>query len=431
MGKSKGYTMPEELWKILKPIPEDMVRLITLKQLLVRGFWIRPVLESGMQSTCPCCGKLLQREAAFGICSGCYDPAVRCAKFGPALLDHLAQRAEIKTDGGGIVTAENPYPLPPELAAVLRPMSQSEAEKITLKDLMKFWRRPLIKIGQVSECPCCGKVRALKCRGLCGGCNSTKVAKQNLTGPALLEHLAIRAAGDNKISTVTTIKKSTIPASEPSSPAAPHAGAGKVETNEKILAGFEAIAISVAIRKSLGLDSKTPLQDLPQHIDRLIEERGLLKEEIAALVKVAGLRMAEAAELIEEIATLNRLLSTQPIEIPAVTEDAIVAKWSSLPIPDGYDSLSDVLTAAINQAAYGKGLERHADKRPFHEQPIMRETEAVGLGHPAGLARKKILEAVRCCHDHPERAIADLLGAINYTAALVIAIRSVMVEQAA
>ena len=87
---------------------------------------------------------------------------------------------------------------------------------------------------------------------------------------------------------------------------------------------------------------------------------------------------------------------------------------------DNYKSLQDVLARAHDQAAAGKGAERHANNLPFEQQPILAETRAVGIGFVAGQARKKILEATRCWQDHPERAVADLLGAINYIAAEII-----------
>ncbi|MBU2538112.1 MAG: hypothetical protein KKH22_06710 [Proteobacteria bacterium] len=356
--------------------------------------------------------------------------------------------------------AEPKYTLPPALAKVLKPISHAEAQTITLKDLMEFWRRPLIKIGQASECPCCGNIRTLKCRGLCGGCNSAKVAKQNLAGPALLEHLAMRAGGDKNIQTEASQKTnqvSTSPVMVPSSPAAPPAVAGQVECNDPLK---NLTTLRLALCRSLGLDDNTPWYEIPEHVDKLVmrlkdrtEENDILSAmcgEVADILgagaadnlsQVARRRKDESAmaireinknlELRQEIASLNRLLATHPLETPAATEESIVAKWSALPAPDGYEALTAVLQDAIDQAANGKGLERHADDQPFHNQPIMRETQAVGLGFPAGQARKKILEAVRGCDDHPERAVADLLGAINYIAALVIAIRSSIAELAA
>ena len=209
----------------------------------------------------------------------------------------------------------------------------------------------------------------------------------------------------------------------------------------------------MSICTALCLDQRTPLKEIVKRICSLVEQRDMLEQErenvsIALcagesdnLALIALHTMERAKETEEAEARAQRYLgeveawkpyrSAIAFPLEAVSAEAIVTKWSGLPVPEGYEALSAVMAEAINQAAFGKGLERYADHRPFHEQPIMRETEAVGLGHPAGQARKKILEAVRCCEDHPERAIADLLGAINYTAALVIAIRANRVEQAA
>ncbi len=88
-----------------------------------------------------------------------------------------------------------------------------------------------------------------------------------------------------------------------------------------------------------------------------------------------------------------------------------------------YSELQKVLTEAYEQAAKGKGAERHANGKPFQDQPIIRIAEDVGVGFPAGQAMKKIREAVGASGQHPERAIKDLLGAINYTAATIILLR--------
>ena len=89
----------------------------------------------------------------------------------------------------------------------------------------------------------------------------------------------------------------------------------------------------------------------------------------------------------------------------------------------GYEVLEDVLQEAYEQAACGKGKKCHADSEPFQEQEIMQNARAVGIGFPAGQARKKIREAVRCHTENPERAIEDLLGAINYAAATILFVR--------
>ena len=84
--------------------------------------------------------------------------------------------------------------------------------------------------------------------------------------------------------------------------------------------------------------------------------------------------------------------------------------------PD-YSALDTILERAFNQAASGKGKERHADSRPFEKQPIMRVQELVGSGFALGQAIKKIQESTRL--DTPKASI-ELLGAIVYLAAAII-----------
>jgi len=84
----------------------------------------------------------------------------------------------------------------------------------------------------------------------------------------------------------------------------------------------------------------------------------------------------------------------------------------------GYEPLANVLQEALAQAATGKGKERHANGKPILEQPIMVKSRESGPGGPFFQASKKLLEALNCLDD--ERAIRDLLGAINYTAAMVL-----------
>lgn len=90
-------------------------------------------------------------------------------------------------------------------------------------------------------------------------------------------------------------------------------------------------------------------------------------------------------------------------------------------IKEDYSMLQDVLDMAWQQAAHGKGKERHAEGgKPFHKQDICQEARDLGLAYPVGQARKKAKEALRLT---PEKAIQDLLGAINYLAATVIVVR--------
>lgn len=91
----------------------------------------------------------------------------------------------------------------------------------------------------------------------------------------------------------------------------------------------------------------------------------------------------------------------------------------SFELAEGYERLADVLRRAYRQAAFGKGRERHANDLPFHCQPMQVISKLIGS--EAGMAFqaiKKINEALRL--PTPERQVAELLGAINYIAGVVI-----------
>jgi hypothetical protein len=86
----------------------------------------------------------------------------------------------------------------------------------------------------------------------------------------------------------------------------------------------------------------------------------------------------------------------------------------------GYESLAEVLQRAYNQAAVGKGVERHsAAGEPFHEQVMQIGAAKFGVGSLLFQAFKKSEESQRLPHD---RAVNELLGAINYLAGAVIAL---------
>jgi hypothetical protein len=91
----------------------------------------------------------------------------------------------------------------------------------------------------------------------------------------------------------------------------------------------------------------------------------------------------------------------------------------------GYDDLFDVLARAALQAAAGKGRERHAQDLPFADQPMQQLIRLYGPGFALGQAAKKSQEAMRMT---PERAVAELLGAIVYIAGVVVAIEASMKE---
>ena len=83
---------------------------------------------------------------------------------------------------------------------------------------------------------------------------------------------------------------------------------------------------------------------------------------------------------------------------------------------DNYKTLQDTLDLAYNQAAIGKGKDRHADNEPYDEQPIM-WIEKQFKSYQLGQAVKKMHESQRLEKD---KAIQELLGAINYIAAHII-----------
>ena len=90
----------------------------------------------------------------------------------------------------------------------------------------------------------------------------------------------------------------------------------------------------------------------------------------------------------------------------------------TIDIPEGYESLGLALGEAVAQASRGKGADRHAEKgEPFSDQLIMSIPKRLGPGGECfclGQALKKICESRRL---PPDRARAELLGAINYIAA--------------
>ena len=88
----------------------------------------------------------------------------------------------------------------------------------------------------------------------------------------------------------------------------------------------------------------------------------------------------------------------------------------------GYEKLANVLTRAFDQAAHGKGKERHAKPaEPFDRQVMQEGAKRFGVGALLFQAFKKSEESQRL---PTERAVAELLGAINYLAGAVIAIES-------
>jgi hypothetical protein len=94
----------------------------------------------------------------------------------------------------------------------------------------------------------------------------------------------------------------------------------------------------------------------------------------------------------------------------------------------GYEKLADVLQRAFDQAASGKGKERHAQGEPFHEQVMQIGARKFGVGSLLFQAFKKSEESQRL---EGQRGVNELLGAIVYLAGAVIAREAADRESAA
>jgi len=84
-----------------------------------------------------------------------------------------------------------------------------------------------------------------------------------------------------------------------------------------------------------------------------------------------------------------------------------------------YATLRTVLNTAYDQAARGKGVERHGNGKAWTEQPIFTIAGQVGDGFNAGQAIKKIQEAQQmAARGEYAKAQHEVLGAIVYAASL-------------
>lgn len=134
----------------------------------------------------------------------------------------------------------------------------------------------------------------------------------------------------------------------------------------------------------------------------------------------------------EAVESVKKIIGTAPIsgplEVGTLIHEAIQAGLAGDPVEralrsaPGYEQLVEVFTAAHDQAAYGKGKERHANDLPFHEQRMQTISDLVGS--PDGMVyqvTKKMTEGLQ--FDNPQKREHELLGAINYLAGIVIWLR--------
>ena len=86
-----------------------------------------------------------------------------------------------------------------------------------------------------------------------------------------------------------------------------------------------------------------------------------------------------------------------------------------------YACLRDVLRAAYDQAAIGKGAERHANNLPFEDQPMQHLIELHGVGFAAGQVSKKMAEASgMLSRGETSAAMREILGAIVYASGVAV-----------
>lgn len=108
---------------------------------------------------------------------------------------------------------------------------------------------------------------------------------------------------------------------------------------------------------------------------------------------------------------------TFPFRPEAFTEKLTTTR--TINVEPGYETLLEILLQAYEQAAHGKGRQRHAGGQPFEDQPM--QTISALLGTERGMAFQAI-KKLREGLDLPshEARVNELLGAINYIAGIVL-----------
>ena len=102
--------------------------------------------------------------------------------------------------------------------------------------------------------------------------------------------------------------------------------------------------------------------------------------------------------------------------------DVIDYLRNQVPLSGEPHPLQSVFDQCVEQAATGKGEERHGHGADFMEQPWFDLTKAFGLGGPLFQASKKLRESVQFLGTtDQDRFKKEVLGAINYAAMALIA----------
>lgn len=126
----------------------------------------------------------------------------------------------------------------------------------------------------------------------------------------------------------------------------------------------------------------------------------------------------------------RNFLAPDPDVTPAQSVDE--AEFAPLMDVAGYEPLAAVLLAAYNQAAIGKGKERHAKGKPFLDQPIFEINRMLPskVDGAAYQVMKKVQEAMgMAAAGRHEAAIHELHGAIVYSAATILLLQQCIDER--
>ena len=122
-----------------------------------------------------------------------------------------------------------------------------------------------------------------------------------------------------------------------------------------------------------------------------------------------------------------RVFSKQESKKEAPKEEPVEegCRRATVDVVKGYEPLFGVLMDALKQASGGKGKERHANGLPFLDQPIMTIADGHGMGFLTGQATKKLQESHKLLELRgKDAAVAEMLGAIVYTAAAILHLQS-------
>lgn len=135
----------------------------------------------------------------------------------------------------------------------------------------------------------------------------------------------------------------------------------------------------------------------------------------AAKTILRGTKKAPPKLTVHESHTHGREINEHLVD--GVKDELAAGKLHWIRAVPGYDDLFNVLALAYDQAARGKGKERHANDQPFDQQPLMRYADSFGTGFLLGQATKKLEESQGLSFGAD---IKEILGAIVYSSAAVL-----------